>query len=229
MKKVWTEQMIDRLRVLAAKGESSADIAATMNREFKMSFTRNSIIGKMQRAEIMSANSPKMNLAWTPARLANLRTLAKSQLTAAEISRKLKFWSAKAIRDKCRTEGVKLKVHKRPARKRPKVVAPSMVTDEVPFLAPVELVVEYVPSARSPKTFRDAGQFACQNFLPDQDHKPAPERLVCANPVNFGSRFRFCATCGERLTVRATRVVIKADPAKFNAARKRSALTGAML
>jgi len=114
-------------------------------------------------------------------------------------------------------------------KKRTKVTAPPMVPDDVPFLPPVELVIEYVPAARMPKTFLEAGQFECQNFLPDQDDKPAPERLVCANPVNFASRFRFCAACGEHLTSRATRVVLKAESAKHNALRKRSALTGAML
>ncbi|WEK50335.1 MAG: hypothetical protein P0Y66_22280 [Candidatus Kaistia colombiensis] len=229
MKRVWTDGMIDRLRVLAGDGDTASEIASTMSREFGEKFTRNAIIGKMMREDIASTNARRSNLEWTPERVDKLRVLASNRMSATEISKALKFWSAKVIRNKCRDEKIKLKAHKGAAKMPPKVKAPPMATDDVPFLPPVALVVEYVPAARSPKTFLEAGQFECQNFLPDQDSKPAHERLVCANPVNFASRFRFCAACGERLTVRATKVVVRAAPAKFNAARKRSALTGAML
>lgn len=226
MSKPWTEEMIDRLRALAAKGETASEIAVILTREFDVAFTRNSIIGKMQRAEIASANSRKPNLEWTPTRLDRLRVLASKGLTVAEISAKLKFWSAKAIRTKCRAERIKLKAHKK--QPRPKVAAPPMVTEEVPFLLPAELIVEYVPTAGAPKPFLEAGQFECQYILPGQDDKPAPERLVCANPVNFASRFRFCAACGERLTMRAT-VVREPKPNGAPPGRKRSVLSGALL
>lgn len=179
-KNAWTDAMIERLRVLAATGDTTAVMAVTMNREFGVQLTRYSLIGKMRREGIATGNPRKLH---TPGQ----------------------------------------------SKKRTKVAAPAIVTDDVPFLPPVKLVVEYVPAAQNPRTFLEAGQFHCQNFLPDQDHKPAPERLVCANPVNFASRFRFCAACGEHLTSRATKVVLKADSAKHNALRKRSALTGAML
>jgi hypothetical protein len=228
MSKPWTEEMIDRLRVLAAKGETALAIGMIMSGEFGTKLTRNSIIGKMQRAEIVSANSRKPNLEWTDARVNRLRVLASKGLTVAEISAKLKFWSAKAIRTKCRAERIKVKAHKAPAK--PKTVAPPMVTGEVPFLPPAELVVEYVPLGVNPKPFLEAGQFDCQYILPGQDDKPAPERLVCANPVNFASRFRFCAACGERLTTRATVVRIREPkPNGARPGRKRSALTGAQL
>lgn len=228
MSKPWTEEMIDRLRVLAAKGETASAIGMIMSSEFGTNLTRNSIIGKMQRAEISSANSRKPNLEWTPARIDRLRVLASKDLSVAEISAKLRFWSAKAIRGKCRVERIKLKAHK--TQPRPGGAAPPLATEEVPFLPPAELVVEYVPTGGTPKPFLEAGQFECQYILPGQDTKPAPERLVCANPVNFASRFRFCAACGERLTMRAT--VVRIREPKPNGARpgpKRSVLSGALL
>jgi len=224
----WTDEMTDRLRSLAAGGGSASDIAVIMTREFDVVFTRNSIIGKMQRAGIVSANAQRPDLDWTEARVNRLRILAGKGLTVADIARKLKFWSAKSIRTKCRAERIKVKAHKAPAK--PKVAAPPMVTDEVPFLPPAELVVEYVPTGGAPKPFLEAGQFECQYILPGQGEKPAPERLVCANPVNFGSRFRFCAACGERLTTRATVVRIREPkPNGARPGRKRSVLSGALL
>ncbi|MCX5569625.1 hypothetical protein [Kaistia nematophila] len=221
--------MTDRLRWLATKGDSASEIAVIMTREFDVVFTRNSIIGKMMRAEIVSANARKPNLEWTEARLNKLRVLASQGVSAADIARELKFWTAKAIRVKCRAERIKLKAHRGAAKKRPKVVAPSIMADDVPFLPPVELVVEYMPAARAPETFLAVGPFKCRQFLPDQDQKPAPDRLVCANPIEPGSRRWFCAACSERFPAPVSADPLEDDAPEFNAARKRSTLTGAVL
>jgi len=225
----WTDDMTGRLRSLAAGGGSASDIAVVMTREFDVAFTRNSIIGKMQREEIVSANARKPNLEWTEARLNKVRVLASKGMSATEMARKLKFWTAKAIRTKCREERIKLKAHKGVAKKRPKVVAPSIMTDDVPFLLPVELEVEYVPAAQSPETFLAVGPFKCRQFLPDQDQKPAPDRLVCANPIEPGSRRWFCAACSERFPAPVSADPLDDDAPEFNALRKRSTLTGAVL
>jgi hypothetical protein len=176
----WTDAMIDRLRALSQTGETTAEMAVTMNREFCIHLSRYSLIGKMRREGIKSGNPHKLR---TPV----------------------------------------------PAKKRTKVVTPSMVTDDVPFLAPVKLVVEYVPQGRSPETLLAIGPFKCRQFLPGQDHKPAPERLFCANPIEPGARRWFCATCSERFSQPGSAAPTEDDGEKFNALRKRSALTGAML
>lgn len=176
---------------------------------------------------------------WTDAMIDRLRALADTGQTTAvmAVAMNREFGvqlSRYSIIGKMHREGIKTgnpyKLQTPGLRKkRSKVVAPPMVTDDPPFLPPVPLAVEYVPPGLNPKPFLNAGQFECQNFLPDQDGKPAPERLVCANPVNFASRFRFCSACGERLTTRATAVVVKDAPLKYRPGRKRSSLTGALL
>jgi GcrA cell cycle regulator len=45
----WTDQQLERLRVLAAEGQSSAAIAVMLNAEFGTTFSRNAVIGKRTR------------------------------------------------------------------------------------------------------------------------------------------------------------------------------------
>lgn len=224
----WTNEMIGRLGELARGKNSASEIATALNLEFGRRLSRNSIIGKMMREGISPSTARKLNPEWSRSDVANLRTLAKSGHDDKSIAAELVRWSVKAIREKARVEGIKIRTVR--VKAKPKIVAPPMVTEEVPFLPPAELAVEYVPTGGAPKPFLEAGQFECQYILPGQDTKPAPERLVCANQVNFASRFRFCAACGERLTMRAT--VVRIREPKHNGARpgrKRSVLSGALL
>ncbi|MFI5409114.1 hypothetical protein [Kaistia sp. UC242_56] len=179
-KNAWTAAMIDRLRELSQTGDTTAVMAETMNREFGLSLSRYSLIGKMRREGIASGNPRKLH---TPGQ----------------------------------------------SKKRAKVAAPSIVTDDVPFLPPVKLVVEYVPPGLAPETFLAVGPFKCRQFLPGQDHKSAPEQLVCANPIEPGARRWFCAACSERFSQTGSAAPTEDDGEKFNALRKRSALTGALL
>jgi hypothetical protein len=64
---VWTPRMLARLRELHDNGMKFKQIALTMNAEFKVSLTRNAVIGKAHRLQLQlrdAATAPGRKVKW---------------------------------------------------------------------------------------------------------------------------------------------------------------------
>lgn len=109
----------------------------------------------------------------------------------------------------------------RRARALPKIDAPAMTADTVPFLAPSKLKREYIPTGRTPVTLLASGDFVCKMLLPDQEQVPAPQRLYCGNPLSEWTRLSFCPACKEGLGLRLTSAPKQNDKTLFMFPRKR--------
>lgn len=150
-----------------------------------------------------------MNTIWTEPVVATVRRLAADGRSCPEIAAALKAdfgfsVSRRTVACKCRRDGIqtaKSPAYRPPSPKPRKPRTPSLSPVNVPFLPPMPLVREYVPTGRTPVTFLASGDFVCKNFLPDQDRVEAPYRLVCGNPVPLGSRVTFCDACREGMGI----------------------------
>lgn len=69
---IWQPEMVNRLRGLHADGLSGSQMAAALNTEFKASFTRNAIIGKLHRIGLHNVRPP-----FTPEQRAERRNTGK--------------------------------------------------------------------------------------------------------------------------------------------------------
>jgi GcrA cell cycle regulator len=53
MSTTWTDEQIERLKILWAEGRPASKCATILNREFGTGYSRNSVIGKVHRAKLM--------------------------------------------------------------------------------------------------------------------------------------------------------------------------------
>ncbi|MBZ9939165.1 hypothetical protein LB518_22905 [Mesorhizobium sp. BR1-1-16] len=218
--------MVDAARTMAAEGKSASQIADGLSIMTGKVISRDAVTGRVECYGIELHRRPGgFGDVWAQA--GGLATeMSRAGASATEIRDAIKAQlgltvATDAVRQYAIRNGLALGRYVRPKappkpkaepkpkavkapskpRKPAKVKVPSISLIDPPFLPPLPLVREYVPTGRTPVTFLAAGEFVCKAFLPGEPITHAG--LVCGNPVPEGRAFRFCGACGERMIVKA--------------------------
>ena len=216
--RTWTDEMAEEARKRANAGQSASEIAVALSAMAGREITRDAVTGRAERYGIaLQCRQGGFSDLWA----------GDAGRIATEMCRE-GAWPAKvrdAIRDQRgiavtvdavrrygKRNGLVFGEYVRPAaplkpkpkavkaRKPPKVAAPELSPVDPPFLPPVKLVREYVPTGRNAVPFIESAEFVCKVFLPGEPVTAAG--LVCGNPVVNPAGYRFCAACSETLFTR---------------------------
>jgi GcrA cell cycle regulator len=91
----WNDTSIDRLKAMLGEGLSATEIASALSREFGAAVSRNSVIGKVARSNLLFFRKGPRPVDVTPEIAAEIKRLAESGMPRRRITGELKISFAK--------------------------------------------------------------------------------------------------------------------------------------